>query len=287
MKVRKLIGRMVAGLLGLSLATAPALAQTAPISRTLNLTFTGVVSNTATNTIRIRQPDGSYVPYTGPVPEFPYAQDAPVTVSFNAVVPTKAFYDTTYQGQLAADGIYRFKVTTGSGFGQPSTALGTATPADVSGPITYSPNYGDPRYTGMTVVYDYNADSYSIEGGGGFGAGELWGAGFVFDAATGQLTGCQTFQCAPLQYDYNSYFLGSDSTGTQLMIRNAAIYNPVNGDSRAGLWDMVFAGSWNLPQFGGGGVVQVPEPGMLGLFGGATLALACARRRRRKPVNAA
>jgi PEP-CTERM motif len=285
MTVGNFVRRMVGGLLGFVLATTPALAQTAPTSRTLNLTFTGVVSNTATNTIRIRQPDGSYVPYTGPVPEFPYAQDAPVSVSFNAVVPTKAFYDTTYQGQLAADGIYRIRVTTpSSGSGQ---LLGNATAADISGPIRYSPNYGEPPYTGMTVVYDYNADTYSIEGSGGFGAGNLWGAGFVFDAATGQLTGCQTFQCAPLQYDYNSYFLGSDSSGTQLMIRNAGIYNPVNGDSRAGLWDMMFSGSWNLPQFGGGGVIQVPEPGMLGLFGGATIALAFARRRRRKVAGAA
>jgi uncharacterized membrane protein (DUF485 family) len=39
--------------------TVTAQAQTAPISRTIPVTFTGVVSSTAADTVFVRQPDGT------------------------------------------------------------------------------------------------------------------------------------------------------------------------------------------------------------------------------------
>jgi PEP-CTERM motif len=262
-----------------------AYAQTAPTSQNISLTFSGIVTNTASNTIRIQQPDGTYVPYTGPVPEFPYQQDEAVSISFNATVPTKAFYDTVYQGQLAADGIYRIRVTT-SGSGSGLGTIGGASAADVSGSIGYSPNYGEPAYTAMTVVYDYNKDSYYVEGNGSFIAGALFGPGYVFDGATGNLVSCQGTTCAPSQYDYNSFYLRDE--GSALAARNVGIYDPVSGWNRAGLWDLVFSGTWNLPQFGGssGGVTDVPEPASMLLFGGGAAAVVLRRRRRRKPAMA-
>lgn len=259
-------------------------AQTVPTTQTISLTFSGVVANSVSNSIRIQQPDGSYVPYTGPVPEFPYVQDEAVSISFNAVVPTKAYYDTVYQGQKAADGIYRIRVTTpGSGSG---TAVGNATSADVSGPITYSPNYGEPPYTAMTVVYDYNADSYFVEGNGGFLAGALFGPGYRFDGGTGNLVSCQGTACAPSYYDYSSFNLRDE--GGVIAARNVGIYNPATDWGRAGLWDMVLSGSWNLPQFGGGsgGVTEVPEPASMLLFGGGAAAVVFRRRRSRKAAPA-
>lgn len=278
MNRRLIAAGLVSAMLGVSL---PVMAQTAPTSQTIALTFSGVVANSVTNSIRIRQPDGTYVPYTGPVPEFPYRQDEPVTISFSAKVPTKAFYDTVYQGQKAADGIYRIRVNTPASPGG-AAGIGSATAADVSGPIGYSPNYGEFPYTGMTVVYDYNNDSYFVEGEGGFLAGNLFGPGYVFDATTGNLVSCQGMTCAPSQYDFNSFLLRDNPSGAGLVASNVGIYDPVSGSNRAGLWDLLISGSWNLPQYGGGssgGSTQIPEPSMVLLFGAGAAVLV--RRRRR------
>ena len=51
------VGSMVVTL-GLFVSVAAG-AQTVPISRTIPVTFTGVVSSTAADTILVRQPDGS------------------------------------------------------------------------------------------------------------------------------------------------------------------------------------------------------------------------------------
>lgn len=256
------------------LAAHPALAQTLPTQRTIDVVFSGVVADPVGNSIRIRQPDGSYAAYTGPVPEYPYKAGDAVSVSFKATVPTKAYYDSVYQGQIAADGIYRFKVTTpSSGCCSSTPGLGYATAANISGPIEFSPNYGEPSYNAITLVYDYNNDTYSLEGGGGFLASSLWGPGMKFDATTGQVISCTTSACAPPYYDYNSFALRGDGTGSSLTATNIGIYNPASDDPRAGLYNLTFSGSWNLPQFGGGsggGTGQVPEPAMLLLF-----ALAC------------
>lgn len=255
---------------------AVAAAQTAPTSRVITLTYTGTVAVDGTNSVKVRQPDGSYAPYTGPLPDIPYMNGDQVTISFNATVPTKAFYDSgTYQGQIAADGIYRIRVTTPSSGS--SGQIGYSTAADVSGPIGYSPNYGEPPYSAMTVVYDYNTDSYSIENGGNFLAANMWGAGYAFDAA-GNIVACQTLNCAPSQYDFNSFVLQGSADGSTIGARNIGIYDPISGSNRQGLWDLMFSGSWNLPKFGGS--TQVPEPGMLVLFGAAA-AFPILRRRKR------
>lgn len=274
---------IAAATLAITLVPLAAQAQTAPISRTITLTYTGTVTNAAADTIKVRQPDGSYVPYTGPLPDLPYANGDAVSISFNATMPTKAFYDSgVYQGQVAADGIYRIRVSTYPTGG--TSQLGYAGPSDVSGPISYSPNYGEPPFTSMALVYDYNTDSYSIDGGGNYLATAMWGPGYVFDAA-GNLVACQFQTCAPPQYDYNSFALRGGADGSTITATNIGIYNPVNGDSRAGLWNLGFTGSWNLPKFGSSGPISVPEPSMLILFGGGA-AFAMARRRRRAALPA-
>jgi hypothetical protein len=118
-----------------AVSAAPASAQVTPLNPTTNavrVTFTGTVTNDVTNTIRIRQPDGSSIPYTGPVPDYPYKKGDQVTISFDTVLPNRNFYASpSYTGQQAADGIYRVAVT--SPFSGSASNLGSTKGIDVSG----------------------------------------------------------------------------------------------------------------------------------------------------------
>jgi hypothetical protein len=272
--------------------TAPALsvpvgAQSAPISRTIPVTFSGVVSSTAADTILVRQPDGSFSTFTGPLPTLAYAKGDPVTISFNATVPTRAFYDSgTYRGQIAADGIYRISLVSPfySGGGGPG-GIGNTTAADVSGPINPASNFGQPTNTRMTIVYDYNTDSYSIEGGGNFASGAYAGPGYLYDAATDSYVACSGgFACAGAGTNPDPVLstLRGGADGATVSTGNFTISstNPSSGLG-TGVFNWLFSGSWNLPQFSG--VTQVPEPGMLLLFGGAS-AFVVRRRRKRASI---
>jgi PEP-CTERM motif len=276
-------------------AVAPsAMAQTAPpISRTIPLTFTGVVTNDVTNSIKIRQPDGSFAPYTGPVPDYPYKVGDPVTISFNATVPTQAFYAPggPYGGQVAADGIYRLNVGGQAGFGSgfiPGPGgVGAISNPDVTGPI--SPN-ANTRATGvnMTIVYDSNADTYSLAyPNGGWSMYDLNAPSYTFDPATGTLSGGAVACPGGVALGCNDNnpggftFVGTENSATG---KNIGIYTPASNTPTsyiAGVFDLVFGGSWNLPTYGGGGgSTSVPEPSMMFLFGGGAAALL--RRRRQK-----
>jgi PEP-CTERM motif len=264
--------------------TGSVAAQTATVSRTVPVTFTGTVSSTAADTILVRQPDGTLARFTGPLPALAYAAGDPVTISFNATMPTRSYYDSgTYQGQIAADGIYRIRVST-----QPGSSLigniGQASPSDVSGPIGFASNFGEPAYSAMTIVYDYNADSYSIEGSGRFFAGAFAGPGYLYDAATDSYIACNgERECAgaglggpadPVSFTLNGGADGSTIASSAIRISST---DATSGTGR-GIFSWLFSGSWNLSQFGG--ATQVPEPGMLLLFGGASAFVARRRRKR-------
>lgn len=286
--------RVLAFTLSLGAATA-SLAQSAPVSRTVPVTFTGVVSNDVTNEIRIRQPDGSYAPFNGPVPDYPYKKGDAVTLSFNATLPTKAFYEPggPYRGQVAADGIYRIQlgstpyVTPGPG------GVGVSAGVDVSGPIGPASNFGQPNNSRMTIVYDSKADSYSIDfANGGYAGGQFAGPGYTYDSRTGTLANCAGPSCSPVAEDNNLFSIGSGGSSDTLRTTPIGIFgtagqtnDPASGN-RAGLFSLLFSGSWNLPSWSGGGATQVPEPGMMFLFGGGAMALIQSRRRKRaRPEN--
>lgn len=273
---------------GMALAMAPGVlqAQTAPISRTVPVTFTGVVSSTAADTMLVRQPDGSYTSFAGALPDLPYLKGDPVTISFNATLPTRAFYDSgAYQGQISADGIYRISVAspyyTGGGT---AGGVGSSTVADVSGPINPALNSGQPTNTRMTIVYDYNTDSYSIEGGGNFASGAYAGPGYLYDAATGSYvpcsggTACNT--SASQDPVLSGIAAGTGNSATTIQSGNFLVRSTDNSSGTGtGFFSWLFSGSWNLPQFGG--ATPVPEPGMLGLFGSGLAALVWRRRKRK------
>jgi PEP-CTERM motif len=277
----------------LILVATQAVAQQAPISRTIPVVFSGVVTNDVTNEIKIRQPDGSFAPYTGPVPDYPYKVGDPVNISFNAIVPTQAFYAAggPYQGQLAADGLYRINVGGQLGFGSGFTpgpgGVGAITNPDISGPI--APNANTlPTSVRMTIVYDSNADSYSLEfPNGSWSLFNANGPSYTYDQATGALAGTNVACPGGVTFGCNENNPGGFTiigTETTAVARNVPIFTPVTPtptSTIAGLFNLAFGGKWNLPTFGSGGATQVPEPGMMLLFAGGVGALA-ARRRAKK-----
>lgn len=267
-------------LLGLAPAEAQILQTTVPI------TFSGVVSNAVADTIMINQPDGTTAPYTGPVPAYPYEKGTPVKITFNATLPTKEYFASPqYKGQVAADGIYRLQLATQSikqsvdGYNTittPVTDLGSATGTFGQQPTGF-----------INIVFDTKTNTYSLEGSGGFRAAYYQGPGFRYNATTGQLLGCANGnECSNglpgsfhLTGPGENYFrLTGDSTGTQVSTGSIPIIDDIT-NGIAGFFSVNLTGSWNLPQFGGG-ATQVPEPGMLGLFGTGVLLVAMRRRRR-------
>lgn len=275
---------VIAALAGL--AAVPAMAQTAPVSRTITLTYSGVVTQGAGDTIMIRQPDGSLTRYTGPLPDFPYKPGDQIAISFDATVPTRAFYDSgTYRGQLAADGIYSIRVSSPYYNGGTSPGgIGNSTAADVTGPISPALNSGQPTNTLMTIVYDYNADSYSISAAGDFLSSAYAGPGFRYDAGSGQYVSCTTSSSC-LTYagaDPILFALRQNADGTIGTSNIAIPSTDLASPAGTGFFSLLFSGSWNLPVFGGGGATPVPEPGMLGLFAAAFAVLPFRFRRRRK-----
>jgi hypothetical protein len=282
----------IAGLAAVFASTGAA-AQTAPISRTVQVTFSGIVSSTAADTMLVRQPDGSLATFQGQLPPLPYAQGDPITISFNATLPTRAFYDSgAYQGQTAADGIYRIRVAnpyyTG---GTTAGGIGSSTSADVSGPINPALNSGQPTNSLMTIVYDYNTDSYSIEGGGDFLSSAYSSPGYIYDAASQTYIACSSgVTCSTSGPDpiLTGLRAGPGNSATTIQSGNIAVQSTdLTSGTGTGFFSWLFSGSWNLPQFGGGGgTAEVPEPGMLGLFGGAVAFLALRRRRGKAAAKA-
>jgi hypothetical protein len=259
--------------------------QTIPLSRTVPVTFSGVISSTAADTLLVRQPDGSFASFQGELPALSYAKGDPVTISFNATLPTRAFYDSAvYRGQIAADGIYKISLANPYYTGATIGGIGNSTIAEVSGPISPALNSGQPTNTRMTIVYDYNADSYSIEGGGNFVSGAYTSPGYLYDATTRTYVACGSgVSCSPSGATdpiLSSFSSGQANVASTIRSGNFAVAStdPSSG-AGTGLFSWIFEGSWNLPQYQGG-PTQVPEPGMVTLFGAACLFLACSRRRK-------
>jgi len=100
---RSLICLAAAAALAFGPQTARAQSQPVGVQPT-TITFNGVVSSNVAQTIQVRDPvTNQLVPYTGPVPVFSQPVGQPVTISFNASLPTKFFFDS-YNAALVAAG---------------------------------------------------------------------------------------------------------------------------------------------------------------------------------------
>jgi hypothetical protein len=230
----------------------------------------------------VRQADGTMVKFQGDLPPLPYAKGDAVTVSFNATLPTRAFYDNpTYQGQKAVDGIYRIQVANPAYTG--SNGIGSSTIADVTGPINPTPNSGQPTNTLMTIVYDYNKDSYSIEGGGNFLSSAYASPGYIYDAASRSYVACSGGVTCNASGGSDPVLTGlsagQGNDASKIRSANIAVTStdPASGTG-TGFFNWLFSGSWNLPQHQGAST-EVPE---VGLFGAAALLLAWRRKRGRR-----
>lgn len=269
-----------------------AFAQSGPQSRPIAVTFSGVVSNPATDSIRIRQPDGSFTNFTGPVPDFPYRQGEAVSISFSTTVPTGEYY--RYTGQTAVDGVYRIALA-GPAQGAGNT-FGVVRDMDVSGPIGPVGNAGQPYGIGaMTILYNSRTDTYSLDFGSATSDTGTWGTldgpGLAYDPATqsfrriastcagGSRAGCEVS-------GDGGFRLGLSPTGAQS--GNVAVYGPdpngVGGplSTILGFFDFGFSGSWNLPTSTRGtpsDPIDVPEPSMLLLFGAGVATLVARQRK--------
>lgn len=264
--------------------SAPATAQTIPTDRLINVTFSGTVTNGPAQTIQLRQPDGSFAPYTGPLPSYPYNTGDAVTVGFTTRVPTSSFYDLN-PNLRSADGIYRIGVVGPNN--NLSATFGLANNLDVSGPITPAPNSGQPLGTnGLTIVYNANTDSYSLELPRDNWIASLFDApSFFYDAVTNQLTSAPSSCYLGSRSGCDTQGIGGFSIGstdlTSVSTSAIPIWQPapVNTQQPAqvGRFSLGITGSWNLPTFGN--PVDVPEPSSLLLFGLGAGIVASRRRK--------
>lgn len=274
-----------------SFATAGAAsAQVLPIGPTANqlkVTFTGTVTNNVTDSITIRQPDGTSIPYTGPVPDYPYQKGDQVAISFVTTVPNKAYYESAqYTGQVAADGIYRINVTSPAS-GTPGSAGFTPT-LDVSGPAGVEGTGGPMWLRGLTIVYDANKDSYSLDmGSTGWQALPITMPSYTYDPVSGALVSrpnaCFSVQCEEsgilIRGTADSVSIG-DGFGRGIAIGSATEPTTIGWMSALNLSGLFNFAMWNGGSTGGGST-DVPAPGMMILFGAGAMALLQRRRRQR------
>jgi PEP-CTERM motif len=275
-----------------------AIAQGTLTTRTVPIIFTGTVSNDVARSIKIKQPDGSLATFNGPVPDYPYKPGDQVSISFDVVAPTRSYYDPatgSYTGQVAADGIYRIVLNSNADRAGPG-GTGLVTNPNVTGPIDpISPSIQSFGYGGMELVYDSNADTYSLSAlpnatsFGIWGTSSYDGPSYAYDPSTGTVqSSASVCPYGPSAPECNSVGFGAMTAIGDFS--TARFESPIfsgpagNGSTQdVGIWGsllMTLNGSWNLPNVPSR-PTQVPEPGMMILFGGATAVLMRKRRQQK------
>jgi PEP-CTERM motif len=277
--------------------TAQAQVTSLDASRNLvRVAFVGTVTNDVTQSISIRQPDGSLAPYTGPVPDYPYKVGDSVTIGFDVIAPNKNYYASpAYTGQQAADGLYDISLQQINLPFDSTRPLGSVSPVDVSGPIRQDPFPN--VVSGVTLKYNANTDSYSVAlANTGWRINGMDAPSYVYDPTSGNLTprGNSCFSTLCEGADVNILGTAGNATvraGVVPFANASADSLLIGSTAEPGLIGGIFSalnlsGMFNLPIFGSGGsssggATDVPEPGTLFLFGGGALALVRRQKRRK------
>lgn len=267
---------------------APALAQ-AELTRKVTISFDATVAQSAPDTLQVRDASGTLSDYTGALPNYPLSVGDRMTFTIDAELPTRAFYDSYYQGTPSSDGLYNLTLRDAQSLGGVSGPFIGISNFEVSDPLQPTLNFGQPTTARLGVVYDYNTDSYTLDPGVGFVSGAYGAPGFLYDAATGQFTSCSGAQACrgsagvdPVIFNLfgNPDFSTISANGIRVSSTDPA------SPTGTGFFDLLFSGSWSLPVFGvagsSGGPTPVPEPSMLLLFGAGAGAVFARRRRSSK-----
>jgi len=247
---------------------------------TIPITFNGVVTTSLGDPINIRQADGGFTPYAGPVPTFPYTEGQAVTISFNATVPSAAWLASHPEAAVyAADGVYRITLLPDANAASAPAMAGYGAASGVNISTGFAPA-DNPRSGGdvmaMTLLFNSNTNTYTIATihDATFVAGYFAGPDYVYDGNSGHLVACSGAACDPVGNAANLFTLVGDADGGTVAASNIPILDSITGEL-AGLFSFGLTGGWSL----GGSATKVPEPGMLGMFAVAALVPVLRRRR--------
>lgn len=270
--------------LSLMATTAHAAIFSADDYQTIRINYQGIITSSPIDNIQIRQPDGSTVPYQGPVPDYPFKAGDPIMISFDAVLPSPKAIE---RGLVPAssNGIYQFQLGPGitadnsgifgggnlAAFGNFSGSGGIGQATDGSGAAVNSTDGG------FAIVYNANDNSYSIndnfynrpDGSDTFGLGFLNMITLEYDRDSGLVSSYRVGDAN------NSILAWSGLGGGQGRIPSVT-YTGI-GDSLLATNNLLFDGAFNLPFYAPPS--QVPAPPALLLFGLAAGALTWRRRK--------
>lgn len=284
MKLKKIAACSVAATA--MFASSPVLADFIPISRQVELTFNGTVTQSAGETLIVTDAQGHEMPFNVDLADFPIKVGDPFTYSYRAGIPTAAFFET-FDIPLDDDGLYRVRLFLDQVTGGSFARIGDVTGLTLSGPLfpTEAITGGGPG-SFHTLAIDPVTNEVFIDHEAGFANKPYSGPFLVFNSETEtyELCGnCLTtiFENTGSIPDPLEYRLTGNAMGTELSF-SAFIPTTLGGIvPGAGSYSLVYSGNWNLPSLSSRSTTAVPEPGILLLFGAGAAGLV-ARRRFRK-----
>jgi hypothetical protein len=243
----------------------------------VDLTFTGTVTQSLNDTITVRNPDGSTVNFSGDqVPDYRYRTGDALTTTFRFDANQPSFSNPACSGGVALT-----FVPDSVGPGSCRAQVGRiTTPFEGAG---FGGTGGDspPFLNGLRVVRDPDTGRFSVAAPtGSYNFGYVGVNPLQYDSRTQTLSGPTSFPCV------NTFdCLGSIANGTL-----TSMFFPVDIAGDFGLVRPGFnvgylagrAGGVTVSggfSFSGQDPIDVPEPGMIGLFGLGAAAVTFRRRR--------